>query len=51
MGKKKKKITRLTEEQYNAYVMSLKNDAAVYRPSGDYFVPPQIRKDSEKKDY
>lgn len=51
MGKKKKKITRLTEEQYNAYVMSIKNNASAYSADGEIFVPPSIRKEEEKKDY
>ena len=51
MGKKKKKMPKLTEEQYNAYVMSLKNEASVYSSDGEIFIPPQIRKEEKKKDY
>lgn len=51
MGKKKKKIARLTEEQYNAYIMSIKDNAAAYNADGELIVPPVIRKEEEKKDY
>lgn len=50
MGKKKKKVPKLTEEQYNAYIMSLKDEAAAYCTNGEMFIPPQIRKDENKKD-
>ncbi len=51
MAKKKKKIARLTEEQYNAYIMSIKDDASAYNTDGKMVVPPSIRKEEEKKDY
>ena len=51
MGKKKKKIARLTEEQYNAYIMSIKDDAAAFGPDGEPVVPPAIKQTEEKKDY
>ncbi len=51
MGKKKKKVARLTEEQYNAYIMSIRNDASAYGADGEIFVPPAVRKEEEKKDY
>lgn len=50
MGKKKKKVARLTEEQYNAYIMSIKDEASAYGADGEIFVPPAIRKPAEKKD-
>lgn len=50
MGKKKKKIARLTEEQYNAYIMSIKGNAAAFT-DGEPVVPPSIRREEEKKNY
>lgn len=49
MGKKKKKVARLTEEQYNAYITSLKNDPSAYGTDGEMYIPPVIRKEEEKK--
>lgn len=51
MGKKKKKVARLTEEQYNAYIMSIKDDAAAFSAKGELIVPPALQKEEEKKDY
>lgn len=51
MGKKKKKIARLTEEQYNAYIMSIKDKAAAFDAKGELVVPPAFQKEEEKKDY
>lgn len=51
MGKKKKKVARLTEEQYNAYIMSIKDSASAYNADGEIFVPPTIDRKDEKKDY
>ena len=51
MGKKKKKVAKLTEEQYNAYIASLKDTAALFNADGEMFVPDSIRKEEEKKDY
>ena len=50
MSKKKKKITKLSEEQYNAYIMSLKNEPTLYNADGEMFVPESINKKEEKKD-
>lgn len=49
MGKKKK-IARLTEEQYNAYIMSIKDEAAAFDAKGEPVVPPAFQKDEEKKE-
>ncbi len=43
---KKKKIKKLTREQYNAYITFLKNDAALFNPDGS-IVTPDIFKDEE----
>lgn len=51
MGKKKKKVAKLTEEQYNAYITALKDDAAAYNADGRMFVPESIRKEEKKKDF
>lgn len=50
MPKNKKKIRKLTDEQYNEYIATLKSDAALYGADGNYFVPRDIDKpDAEKK--
>ncbi len=51
MSKKKKKVARLTEEQYNAYIMSIKDEASAYDANGEIFVPPVLQKKEEKKDF
>ncbi len=51
MGKKKKKVAKLTEEQYNAYITTLKDDAAAYNADGKIYVPFTLRKEEDKKDY
>ena len=51
MGKKKKKVPRLTEEQYTAYIMSIKENAAAFDAKGELVVPSPFQKDKEKKDY
>ncbi len=54
MGKRKKKITKLNEEQYLAYIMSLKDEPALYNGDGKAFVPdaivPEDVKTGDKKD-
>ncbi|MDE6075312.1 MAG: hypothetical protein K2G26_02630 [Clostridia bacterium] len=44
MSKPKKKIRKLTDEQYNEYIATLKNNAALYSADGSMFVPPEIDK-------
>lgn len=44
-----KKIAKLTEKQYIEYIMSLKNDAALYNADGEMFVPDAIDKPNENK--
>ena len=39
---KKRKVRKLTEEQYNAYITSLKYDAASYNADGSRVVPDEI---------
>lgn len=48
MGKKKKKVAKLTEEQYNAYIMSIK-EASAHAADNEMFAPPDIRKEENKK--
>lgn len=48
MSKPKKKIRKLTDEQYNEYIATLKNDAALYSADGSMFVPPEIDKPKTK---
>ena len=42
---KKKKIAKLTDQQYFAYIMSLKDDAALFTANGEMLVPDEIKKD------
>ncbi len=50
MSKSKKKVRKLTDEQYNEYISTLRNDGALYSADGSIFVPPEIDKpDNEKK--
>ncbi len=39
---KKRKVRKLTDEQYNAYIASLKYDAASYNADGSRVVPPEF---------
>lgn len=43
----KKKIVRLTDEQYYKYIMSLKDEAALYGADGEMFVPDSLKSDNE----
>ena len=51
MSKKKRKVPRLTDEQYNAYIATLKENAALYDADGKVFVPTEIdvRKPQKKQ--
>ena len=39
---KKRKVKKLTEEQYNAYITSLKYDPASYNADGSRVVPDEL---------
>ena len=47
---KKKKILKLTDQQYYEYIMGLKDDAALFCANGEILIPEEIKKDEEKKD-
>ncbi|MCH5148696.1 MAG: hypothetical protein J1G05_04975 [Clostridiales bacterium] len=47
---KKTKIKKLTDEQYYAYIMGLKNNAALFDASGDVIVPDAFTKDEKDGD-
>ena len=49
MSKSKKKVRKLTDEQYNEYIATLKNNAALYSADGSMFVPPEIDKSKQDK--
>ena len=50
MSKSKKKVRKLTDEQYNEYIATLKDAAALYNADGSILVPEQIdEKQNEKK--
>ncbi len=38
----KKKIRKLSDEQYNEYITTLQSDAALYNADGEIFVPDEI---------
>lgn len=46
---KKKKIVKLTDEQYVKYIMSLKDDAALYNADGEMFTPDSVTNYDEDK--
>ncbi|MDE6849833.1 MAG: hypothetical protein K2J54_00750 [Clostridia bacterium] len=53
MAKSKKKIRKLTDEQYNEYIAGLKNTAALFSADGRMLVPDEFeksRKDDKKGD-
>lgn len=39
---RKNKVRKLTDEQYNAYITSLKYDAASYNADGSRVVPDEL---------
>ncbi len=45
----KKKIKKLTDEQYNEYIAVLRQDAALYDPDGKIFVPQEITPPRDEK--
>jgi hypothetical protein len=45
---KKTKVRRLTDEQYNAYIATLKDDPALYSPGGE-LVPSEFAPDNNQK--
>ena len=47
---KKKKIAKLSDVQYYEYIMSLKDDAALYDADGEQFVPDEIKKEDGEKE-
>ena len=47
---KKKKIAKLSDVQYYEYIMSLKDDAALYNTDGQPYIPEEIKKDESKKE-
>ncbi len=49
MSKNKKKIRKLTDEQYNEYIAVLRKDAALYNADGEMFVPPSIERPQNGK--
>lgn len=48
--KKRKKMPKLNDEQYVAYIMSLKDDAPLYNTDGDMVVPDSLRGADEEED-
>ncbi len=43
----KKKIVKLTDEQYYKYIMSLKDEAALYGADGEMFVPDSLKSEED----
>lgn len=46
----KKKIVKLSEEQYYRYIMGLKNDAVLFNSDGEVIVPDEFKKDKNKRE-
>lgn len=49
MGKKKKRIAKLTEEQYFAYIAGLKNDAALFDANGNMLIPTEFKEENDQE--
>ena len=49
MGRKKKKVTRLTEEEYKQYIMRIKEESLIHHHDGQEPVDA-TQKENEKKD-
>ena len=49
MAKNKKKIRKLTDEQYNEYIAGLKNTAALFSADGSMLVPEPFDKNDKEK--
>lgn len=47
MSKSKRKVRKLTDEQYNLYIATLKSDPALYCADGSAFIPDEIDSRSE----
>ena len=45
-----KKIEKLNDEQYFKYIMSLKDDGALYNADGEMYIPDEIESNKGKKD-
>ena len=50
MSKNKKKIKKLTDEQYNEYIAGLKNTAALFSADGSMLVPDELKKPEQNED-
>lgn len=49
MSKNKKKIKKLSAEQYNEYIAALKNDAALFCANGEMLVPSEYKPEENDK--
>lgn len=49
MSKNKKKIKKLSAEQYNEYIASLKNPAALFSADGKMLVPDEYKPEENDK--
>ncbi len=50
MGKKKNKITKISEEEYFAYIAGLKNDgAALFDSAGEMLIPTEFKSEETKE--
>lgn len=47
MKKNKKKIPKISDEQYIAYIASLRSEPALYGTDGEAFIPDEIKPDSK----
>lgn len=49
MSKNKKKVKKLTDAQYIAYIAALRDDPASYNPDGHQYVPEEIYPHGKEK--
>ena len=45
----KKKIAKLTDEQYQKYIMTLKNEPSLYNANGELQVPDELKNEENDK--
>ena len=49
MSKNKKKIRKLTDEQYNQYIAGLKDGAALFSADGKMLIPDEFKPEKNNK--
>jgi hypothetical protein len=50
MSKSKHKVKKLTDEQYNEYITTLKNTPSLYNADGSLAVPSEVKPERKKEE-